>query len=285
MSHITVKEALAYGREALGRSHVPSIALDCRVLLEYVTGFSREAVAMYPERILSEEQWDRFQEMIARRSEREPVAQLLRRKEFWGLDFYVTRDTLCPRPDSETLIEAVLGVISDKSANIRILDLGTGSGCLLLSVLSEFPRATGIGVDISPEALEVARRNGQNLGFAARTEWMLCHWGEGVCGTFDIIISNPPYIEDADIATLEPEVSRYEPRLALSGGNDGLACYRNIAPVIARLLKKNGIAVLEFGQGQEDAVTHIMAAHHLKKISEAQDMGGITRCIIIKKDF
>lgn len=280
-NHITLNDALAYGQVALEQALIPSSRLDARILLEHASCLSREQVVFDPQRLLSAGQWDMFKHLVTRRADREPVSHIINRREFWGYHFYVTKDTLDPRPDSETLIEAALKCFPDKDNPLKILDLGTGTGCLLLTLLSEYRNAMGTAVDISPAALEVAKRNCHHLGLEQRVEFILQCWGNGLNGSFDLIISNPPYIEEAAIAALEPEVVRYEPHLALSGGEDGLQCYRDIAPDIARLLTDDGISILEFGKEQEEHVTDILATHHLKKLSYAYDLAGIARCIIV----
>jgi release factor glutamine methyltransferase len=281
---ITVRDALAYAWPLLEQSLIPGYRLDARLLLEHVTGLSREAITGHPETSLLPAQFVAYKELLARRVLREPVSHIIQKREFWGLHFYVTKDTLDPRPDSETLIEAVLARFPDREAPLTILDLGTGTGCLLLTLLTEYPNARGTAVDISPAALEVARHNSVHLGVGARTEFNLSSWGETLTGNFDLIISNPPYIEEADIASLEPEVAHYEPHLALSGGRDGLECYRALAPRINALLRADGIAVLECGKGQENDVSTILLAHNIHRVSYAYDLAGVARCVIATKN-
>jgi release factor glutamine methyltransferase len=209
------------------------------------------------------------EEQIARRIAREPVAYILGRKEFWSLDLAVGPGALIPRPESETLIEQVLKHFPDRNAALDILDLGTGSGCLLAAVLSEYPNARGTGIDSSPEALVWAR---QNLG--ERAELILGDFTEAQ-GAYDVILSNPPYIRACDIAALAPEIRLYEPIRALHGGPDGLDAYRVLAPVVGRLLKPEGRAFLEIGVGQGPAVAELM-----KSTEIARDLAGIERCVI-----
>jgi release factor glutamine methyltransferase len=282
---ITLQAALAAAHESLSASLIPSYRLDARLLLEYATGLSREIIAGYPEREITAAEWEAYTALIARRAAREPLSHITGQREFWGLPFDVTADTLDPRPDSETLIEAALQYFPDKNAKLRILDLGTGSGCLLLSLLSEYQQARGTGIDISPAALEVAKRNSIALKLEERTDFILQSWGKGLSGSYDLIITNPPYIENTVIKTLEPEVASYEPHLALSGGEDGLDCYRALAPDIAALLTPGGVSIIEFGQGQEHDVTIIMAAHQLRAVSYGYDLGGITRCVTVTPEL
>jgi release factor glutamine methyltransferase len=209
------------------------------------------------------------EEQVARRVAREPVAYILGHKEFWSLDIAVGPGVLIPRPESETLIEQVLKHFPDRSAALDILDLGTGSGCLLAAALSEYPNARGTGIDSSPEALAWARRN---LG--ERAELILGDFTEAQ-GAYDVILSNPPYITTSDIAGLAPEIRLHEPIRALHGGPDGLDAYRTLAPLIVRLLKPEGRAFLEIGAGQGPAVAELM-----KSKAIARDLAGIERCVI-----
>lgn len=276
----TIRETLNEARALLRSVGIPTYQLDSRVLLEHATGKTREIIAGYPETLLELEEQEIFFTLIKRRASYEPIAHLTGKREFWGREFIVTRDTLDPRPDSETLIEQALKLFPDKNTPLRILDLGTGTGCLLLTLLAEFPSAQGIGVDISDAALHVAKKNSSNLGLEKRVQFTLQCWASGIDGSFDLIISNPPYIKSADLTLLQPEVSLYEPRIALTGGIDGLDCYRAIAPDIARLLSDSGYAILEFGLGQETAISEILLTHHLQPISYGIDLAGIIRCVV-----
>jgi release factor glutamine methyltransferase len=211
---------------------------------------------------------------------REPLAQIVGVREFWSLPSAVTADTLTPRPDSETLIEAALAAVADRQAALRILDLGTGTGCLLLALLSEMPHSTGLGIDCSDKAIAVARRNAAALGLSARAEFLVGDWTNGVNERFNLVITNPPYIRTEDLPGLEPEVSRYEPRLALDGGADGLASYRAIAGGLAGVLAPDGVAVLEVGAGQADAVQRILRQAGLRETACRDDLGGVARCLV-----
>lgn len=278
---MSLNDALAYGQNALEQSFIPSARLDARLLLAHSSGLSREAMLLDMKKPLAAPEWDDFKALVARRAAREPLSHIVCRREFWGCHFYVTKDTLDPRPDSETLIEEALKCFPNKAAPLRILDLGTGTGCLLLTLLKEYPNARGTAVDISPAALDVAKINCHNLGLEQRVEFALQCWGKGLSGSYDLIISNPPYIEEGAIAALEPEVALYEPRLALTGGEDGLQCYRELAPDIASLLADDGFSILEFGKGQEHQVAAILATSHLQTISFGSDLSGTVRCITV----
>lgn len=221
----------------------------------------------------------RIEALVRRRCDREPISLILGRREFWSLDFRVTADTLAPRADSETVIEAALALIPDRTAKLSLLDLGTGTGCLLLALLSELPNASGIGVDRSPAALAVASDNAARLGLAARTRWVESDWCAAIEGRFDVILANPPYIASAEIDGLAPEVAHYEPRSALDGGVDGLDDYRTLSAQLPSRLAENGIALLEVGVGQASGVAQLLVAGGLAIRSIRRDLNGIERCV------
>ncbi len=215
----------------------------------------------------------------ARRAAREPLARILGRREFWSLDFQLVPETLVPRPDSETLIGTALGELPLRDRPYRFLDLGTGSGCLLLALLSEYPGAWGLGVDLSEPALGQARRNAAALGLEGRAAFALSDWGSGLAGAFDLVASNPPYIRRAELAGLEPEVTLHDPLLALDGGPDGLQAYRALVPQAARLLAPGGLLALEFGEGQAESLAAIVAAEGFGACRLHADLGGRPRVL------
>ncbi len=222
--------------------------------------------------------------LTARRIKREPMAYILGEREFWGLPFKVTPAVLVPRPDSETVIEAALALMPDRARAWRILDLGLGSGCLLLTLLKEFGNATGVGLDASAQALAVAHANAQALGVAARTtllqgDWRTPGWIAPLGGPFDLVVANPPYIEAAAIDGLMPEVTRFEPRLALDGGPDGLAAYRLIAAAGPALVAADGHVLVEGGEGQALEIARIFSAAGLRPGTPFRDLGGIDRVL------
>ncbi len=278
---VTIADALADGVTTLKEAGVDSANLDARLLLARVLGVGREYLTIHSDSALSDIEVQAYETMIHRRATREPMAQILGEREFWSLNFRVTQDTLAPRPDSETLIEAVLDYVPRREAKLMIADFGTGTGCLLLSLLSEFPNAHGLGVDVSNAALDVAEKNAQNLGLSDRAHFYNASWGEGVMGRYDVIISNPPYIPEAEIATLAPEVATFEPMTALSGGVDGMDAYRALMPHVKRLLAQNGVAVLEFGKGQHTQVVEIAEASGLRALEFQSDLAGIIRCVVL----
>jgi release factor glutamine methyltransferase len=280
MSTTTCGEALRDLTDRLNAAGIASARLDARLLLAHALGISATAVFSRPERPLTPQDEARIAAAADRRLRREPVSRIVGQREFWSLPFRITRDTLDPRPDTETVVEAALAALADRQAPLRLLDLGTGSGCLLLALLSELPRATGLGVDISQAALAVAADNARALGLDARTRFVAGDWGKEIEGPFDVIVANPPYIADQEIARLEPEVADFDPPVALAGGAEGLGCYRRIVPDLGRLLRAGGIAALELGQGQGEAVTAILQACGLVVVGLRRDLAGIERCVI-----
>ncbi|KAA2211508.1 peptide chain release factor N(5)-glutamine methyltransferase [Teichococcus oryzae] len=224
-----------------------------------------------------------FAAMLRRRLAREPLALILGHQGFWTLDLEVSRVTLVPRADSEALVEAALAVSRPESG--RVLDLGTGTGCLLLAVLSEWPGAFGVGVDLSEEAAHLARRNARRNGLQDRSAFLAGHWADALDASFDLVLSNPPYIETGAIAGLMPEVRSFEPGRALDGGADGLDAYRHLAQVLPRLLKPGGHAVLELGIGQAAAVSALAGAEGLVVQGCHADLGGVERALLVKKPF
>ncbi len=277
----TIGECIAEGARRLAAAGVPEARREARLILAHALDMSAAKVAGYPEREVTEPA--AFEALIARRERREPLSHLTGRREFWSLELETGPATLDPRPDSETLIEAALDMVEDRAAPLSVLDLGTGTGCLLLAMLRELPRAAGVGIDASPEALAVARRNAGCLGLASRARFEEGDWGCSLQGPFDLILCNPPYIPTEQISRLEPEVAEYEPRIALDGGPDGLDSYRAVIPDIARILAPGAAAVLEFGAGQGAAVGQIVADAELAVAGVYRDLAGLDRCVAVRK--
>lgn len=276
----TVGEALITATEALTDAGIDGARLDARLLMAHALGISAEKVFGHPERRLSPDEQELFDGLIKARSSRQPLAQIVGHREFWSLDFAVTPDTLIPRPDSETLIEAVLAAFPDKAADIEILDLGTGSGCLLLALLHERGAAKGVGIDISEAALHVAGANAGALGLDGRARFVAADWTVGLDDQrFDAIVCNPPYIAEGDRSTLMPEVADHEPPQALFAGADGLDAYRTLVPAVAGKLKPSGSVFFEVGIGQADAVARMLKKSGFSDTAIARDLAGIGRCV------
>jgi release factor glutamine methyltransferase len=218
---------------------------------------------------------------LTRREAREPLAYIVGQREFWGLTFATSPATLIPRPDSETLIEAAVALFPDKHRIRHILDLGTGTGCLLLAALHEFPEAFGTGVDLSVAATTLAKRNAAQLGFAQRTAFLVGSWADALSGKFDLILSNPPYIPAVDLTGLMPEVKNYEPTTALDGGADGLVAYRAIIATLPVRLAANGAAIVELGIGQLNEVTELVENAGFTATARA-DLAGHPRALVIQ---
>lgn len=253
---------------------------EARRLVSSALTISRTDLFSRSDRRVNACQASRVQAVLRRMAEHEPLSRILARREFWGLEFALSSETLDPRPETETILEAVLRRKPDRAAPLRILDLGTGTGCLLLALLGEYPQATGCGIDIAEGAVRTAVHNGTRLGFAARARFFVGDWTAAVSGRFDAIVANPPYIATADLPLLPREVALFDPRRALDGGSDGLVAYRAIAAMIPRLLAPDGIFVCEVGADQAGAVGVVLRASGLACEEVEQDLGGIARCVI-----
>lgn len=268
----------------LARAGIDSARLDARLLAAHALGW--DVAKIVAEKVFfpdAEQRWT-LNALMTRREAREPVAFILGHCEFWSLDFTVTPDVLVPRPDSETLVEAALASAGTKDRATSILDFGTGSGCLLLALLSEWPNARGLGVDVSRAALDVAEGNSRRLGLDGRARFQVSDWDADVDGRFDLVISNPPYIAERDLSALEPEITRFEPRLALSGGGDGLACYRALGPAIVRRLAPNGRAFIEIGADQAETAGSVLSQAGLRFSAVHRDLAGHPRVIEARRE-
>jgi release factor glutamine methyltransferase len=277
---LNVQEALNQSNDLLSKAGIETARLDARLLIEHALGLSPHESTLKCELLLRAEEYERLQVLMARRAKREPLAYIVAEREFWSLSFKVSPATLVPRPDSETVIETALANIPDRDAALTVLDLGTGSGCLLLSLLHELPGATGVGVDRCPEALKIARENAKQLSLSERASFVCADWSNGLLASFDIILCNPPYISYEDLEALMPEVVNYEPRHALSGGSDGLESYRAVASLISDMLQVNGKIIFEIGMSQAADVSKILIENGLQVIDNKKDLLGRPRCIV-----
>jgi len=276
--------ALAAATARLAAAGVPAPRRDARLLLVRALDGGRETLLAAPETPLGGAAARAFETLLARRAAREPVSRILGRREFWSLEFRITPHTLDPRPDSETVVGAALERLPGAGDGLELLDLGTGCGALLLALLSERPGARGVGVDRSEGAARAARENARALGLAGRARFVVGDWGGALGGRFNLVVTNPPYVREADIAALEPEVARYEPRGALAGGGDGLAAYRALAPDLARLLKPGAVAALEIGAGRAAEVAAILKGAGLAVESAHRDLAGMVRCLVARRE-
>jgi release factor glutamine methyltransferase len=275
---VSVAEAL---RAATARlQHIAdNPRLEARLLLSHALGVTPADLIRDPGKAVDASE---LEHLLGRREAREPIALILGRREFWSLNFLVSGATLVPRPESETVIEAALAVFAAKSPPVRILDLGTGTGCLLLALLREFPGAFGVGVDISVDATRLARCNAKRLGLADRSAFVCSDWTNALCGKFDLIVSNPPYVATSEITRLMVEVAVYEPLGALDGGIDGYDAYRLILPSVDSNLKAGGAAIFEVGAGQSRVVSALAREHGFSAASRC-DLAGIERAIVLAR--
>ncbi|MBS0248949.1 MAG: peptide chain release factor N(5)-glutamine methyltransferase [Proteobacteria bacterium] len=278
----SVAEAQQMMTQAFRLAGLDSPEADARLLLGHALRLDRARLLSQSDRLLDAREIEAIQGLAARRLHHEPVARILGRKEFWSLALQVSDAVLVPRPETETIVELALDLIGRNGARdrpLRVLDIGTGSGALLLALLSELTHATGIGTDVSMAALEIARANAKQNKLEARAQFVCCNLADGVGGPFDLVVSNPPYIARAEIATLDPEVREYDPVLALDGGTDGLDFYRAIAREAVRLLAHGGHLIVELGIGQEAPVATLFQTAGLTVAPARPDLAGIPRAL------
>lgn len=279
----TIAQQLQTARETLAPVAGELAPLEARILAQHAWGVKPEVIVRDAELPVEQDKIEALEVLVARRLTREPIAQILGYKHFWKDDFVVTRDVLTPRADSEIVIEQAL---KHATTVKNVLDLGTGSGCLLLSLLGEFPDAHGVGVDASPAALNIARRNAHNTLRSARTEFLGGRWCEPleISAQFDIVVSNPPYIPSREIAKLMSDVRDHEPHMALDGGTDGLDCYRSILTQVKPHMRDDALLLFEVGIGQAHDVASHAVAHGFELIEIAKDLSGIDRVVVCKKN-
>ena len=257
--------------------------LDVKILLSFLLDIDSKELIMYFNQHIDRKFINNFEQLLKRRLNREPIANIVNKKSFWSYDFFVNENVLTPRNDSEILIEAVLSNYNNMQEELKILDLGTGSGCLVLSLLKMYKYASGLAVDISEKALKVAKQNAENLKIN-NIKFLKNNWNDNIEEKFDIIISNPPYIPTKEIKELEPEVNKFNPLLALDGGEDGLNCYRYLAKSLEKNLKENTKIFLEIGKNQEKDIEKIFNENGYELLKMYKDLAEINRILCFKKN-
>jgi release factor glutamine methyltransferase len=287
---VTLRDAITAIARSFRSTGIESPALDAKLIVLGICNLSQEAFILNPARRVGRDEAETIERAVVRRLQGEPVSRILGKREFWGLDYAIGPSVLDPRPDTETLVEAALDILSAEQLRdtpLKIADLGTGSGCILLSLLSELPNAWGLGVDIDPDSLSVARENARRLGLASRTAFLASDWAESLSGDFDMIVTNPPYIETETIASLSADVRLFDPFKALDGGTDGFGAYRQLAQGCKNILRKDGWILLEAGVGQAEGIVKIFVDAGWGKTAGPSaiynDLNCVKRVVAIKR--
>ena len=284
---ITIYQAYQDMKNIFISNNINTAQLDARLLLQHATNTTREDFILKAEQTIKQNHYDLLQSYIKRRISGEPISRIIGSREFYGLEFKISPNTLDPRPDTETLINTVLKHTKKHTNNYKILDLGTGSGCIILTLLSQLKNSHGTAIDISEKAIETAKDNAKKLKFDKRCQFITANWQNKEIiqniGIFDIIVSNPPYIPSKNIKSLSKEVRNFDPIKALNGGNDGLDCYRELANIIPTILSTTGFCVFEIGYNQSDGVTSILQNSGFAQLSVEKDLAGHNRCIFATK--
>ena len=276
----TLASILAEASQALTTTGCTEARRRARRLITSVLGFGSSELLAHLDREIAEREARHIRRLVSRVLRCEPLTRVLGRREFWGIEFGLSADTLDPRPDSEAIVEAVLRRVPERNAALRLLDLGTGTGCLLLALLSELPKATGVGIDIVMGAATTARMNAAALGFASRAWFCVGDWGKALSAQYAVVVFNPPYITRTGLAELPRAVRDYDPRRALDGGIDGLEAFRAISADLPGLLTPDGIFVTEVGIGQVDAVSAILSSAGMAIDGIEHDFAGVARCVV-----
>ena len=279
---MNIENTLNEGINILQKNKIPNPQLDSEILLTNLIKRDKKHIILNPKELLNSEQLDKFKSLIERRKKGEPIAYLIKKKEFWKDEFFVNNDVLIPRPDTELLIEEVLKIYS-KDKQLQVLDIGTGSGCILLSILRERPNFYGTGIDISKKSINVSKFNAKQLNLMNRVKFFNSSVDNFKIGKYDLIVSNPPYIKILNLKYLEKDVVNFEPELALSGGLDGFSKIRNVINKANTLIKKNGKFILEIGFNQKNKVKKILKEEGFYINKAIKDYGNNDRCIISTK--
>ena len=279
---MNIENILNEGIDILQKNKIANPQLDSEILLSNSIKRDKKHIILNPKEILNSEQLVKFKSLIERRKKGEPIAYLINKKEFWKDEFFVNKDVLIPRPDSELIIEQVLKIYS-KDVQLQILDIGTGSGCILLSILKERSNFYGTGIDISKKSINVSKFNAKQLNLTNRVKFFHSSVDNFNNGKYDIIVSNPPYIEQLSLKYLEKDVVNFEPKLALSGGFDGFSKIRKVINKASILIKKNGKFILEIGFNQKNKVIKILKEEGFYVNKAIKDYGNNDRCIISTK--
>ena len=279
---MNIENILNEGIRTLKQSKMPNPQLDSEILLSNSIKRDKKYIILNPKELLNSEQVETFKNLIERRRKKEPVAYLINKKEFWKDEFFVNKNVLIPRPDTELIIEQVLKIYS-KDSQLQVLDIGTGSGCILLSILKERPNFYGTGIDISKKSINVSKLNAKQLNLTSRVKFFHSSVDNFKIGKYDLIVSNPPYIELFNLKYLEKDVISFEPKLALSGGFDGFSKIRKVINKAKNLIKKNGKFILEIGFNQKNKVKKILKEEGFYVNKAIRDYGNNDRCIISTK--
>ena len=279
---MNIENILYEGINILQKNKIPSPQLDSEIILSSLINKDKKHIILNPKELLNSEQTKKFKSLIERRKKGEPVAYLINKKGFWKDEFFINKDVLIPRPDTELIIEQVLKIYS-KGSQLQVLDIGTGSGCILLSVLKERPNFYGTGIDISKKSINVSKLNAKLLNLTNRVKFFHSCVDNFKIGKYDLIVSNPPYIELFNLKYLEKDVINFEPKLALSGGFDGFSKIRNVINKAKTLIKKNGKFILEIGFNQKNKVKKILKEEGFYVNKTIRDYGNNDRCIISTK--
>ena len=279
---MNIENVLTEGTNILQKNKIPNPHLDSEILLSNLIKRDKKHIILNPKELLNSEQLNKFKCLIERRKKGEPIAYLINKKEFWKDEFFVNKDVLIPRPDTELIIEHVIKIYS-KEAQLHVLDIGTGSGCILLSILKERPNFYGTGIDISKKSINVSKFNAKQLNLMNRVKFFHSSVDNFKIGKYDIIVSNPPYIEFLSLKYLEKDIVNFEPKLALSGGFDGFSKIRKVIIKASTLIKKNGKFILEIGFNQKNKVKKILKEESFYVNRTIKDYGNNDRCIISTK--